>query len=56
MGNSTGVSPREEGPQQCLHNRLLERVEDRKGERLAMMKCCECGALVQRPSHDTPRS
>ena len=37
-------------PSQCQHKRLLECVYDREGKRTEMMKCCECGGLVPRPS------
>jgi hypothetical protein len=37
-------------PSQCQHKRLLEGVPDREGKKTEMMKCCECGALMPKPS------
>ena len=45
--NAAGAVKR---PSQCQHKRLLECVYDREGKRTEMMKCCECGGLVPRPS------
>jgi hypothetical protein len=46
----------DDGPPQCDHNRLLEAERDRAGNRTDKVRCCECGALVHRPSHHSPRS
>ena len=35
----------------CRHGRLLERTQEENGAKGNMMKCCECGALIPRPSH-----
>ena len=36
---------------QCQHARLLEAVYDAHDNLTDRMKCCECGAIVSRPSH-----
>ena len=45
----SGVSKR---VPQCHHQRLLERVSDREGNKTEMMKCCECGAVVHKSSSE----
>ena len=36
---------------QCQHKRLLERTYDHEGKKTEnIMKCCECGTLVPKPS------
>jgi hypothetical protein len=46
-----GDDARSEELRRCHHNRMLEGVRDHQGKKTDLMKCCECGALVPRPSH-----
>jgi hypothetical protein len=39
---------------QCQHQRLLERMSDREGNKTDTMKCCECGAVVHKPAQKPP--
>jgi hypothetical protein len=54
MKHGDSGSPPDEALKPCLHNRLLERIAGNEPDKyVTMMRCCECGKLISRPSHDS---